>query len=137
MGDNIIHERASHLVSRLVGLDLREGPQRADAVDRVEKAFAGMVASGVWQDLLAMLDEYRLSIVTEESRGLLDRVEDLLRANAVTYVHPTLEDWWSTTAYQDEIGVDDAAFQNKPIHLKRIALEAFNVARRTRGLSQD
>jgi hypothetical protein len=48
------------------------------------------------------------------------------------YQFVRMEDWWESTTYEDVLSVEDLQARERSLHLKRIALEAFIVARKTR-----
>lgn len=141
MGNSVFYERAEHLVQRLAKADLKDPKAFAEAVSRVERVLMNATAGQAWNVLVSELEERaRLLEVAQpdtvkyaEVRGLRAAAARL-KETATAYAYPTLDAWWETTAYQDAITADDAAFRDKPIHLKRIALEAFNAARRTAGV---
>jgi len=129
MSKSVYRAKAEHIVVRLSQLDLDNPVQKEAAVKRLTMALTNAVAGAPWAELL---DKFRDWAVCEDSRLSLAYVKcaEAVEELGLKYDYPTLEDWWASTSYQDEIGVDDQVFRDKPTHLKRIALEAFNAARR-------
>ena len=128
MTENPIRKRAEQLVDRLMQLDLHDPEQRAKAVERMTQVISAQCGLTLLQPVI---EEFEAWAKESGSAGgpFLDCAESLKEV-VPTFAHATMDEWWETTSYQDEIGVDDQLFRDKPIRLKRIALEAFNAARR-------
>ena len=127
---SVLKDRAVHLITRLRNLDLAEERDFDQAVEQVTKVLTGATSGEAWKALADVIEANARGEPAGVKAALL-RCSQMVRAEAQAYAYPTMENWWKTTSYPDVIEVQEQMFRDKPIHLKRIALEAFNAGRRS------
>ena len=125
-------DKAKHIVARLAQLDLDDEEQREAAVARVARALMSAVDGEAWTGLIERVEGWKTETTLKATEAAYGACLNAIREAAVVCEYPALEDWWATTAYEDVISPDDQLFREKPINLKRVAIEAFNAARRSR-----